>query len=74
MVPGNIPVAAESLEVLMKIGKPWVLRENSQALVLVTNDASDPCIVWASPKLLDYRAHMERSLRRRLRRICERMG
>lgn len=35
---------------------PWILRENFQALVLITNDASDPCIVWASPKLLNYRA------------------
>jgi hypothetical protein len=55
-LPGNIPVAAKSLEVLMRIGSPWMLRENFQALALVTNDASDPCIVWASPRLLNYRA------------------
>jgi hypothetical protein len=55
-IPGNIPVAAESLEALMKIGNPWVLRDKSQALVLVTHDPSDPCIVWASPKLKDYRS------------------
>lgn len=40
----------------MKIGHPWVLRTNSEALVLVTRDQSDPCSVWASPKLRDYRA------------------
>jgi hypothetical protein len=56
ILPGNIPVAAESLEALMKIGSPWVLRDKSQALVLVTRDPSDPYIVWASPKLRDYRA------------------
>ena len=57
ILPGNIPVAAESLEALMKIGNPWgVLRDKSEALVLVTNDPSDPCIVWASPKLKNYRA------------------
>jgi hypothetical protein len=56
VLPGNIPVAAESLESLMKIGNPWVLRARSEALVLVTNDRVDPCIVWASPKLKDYRA------------------
>jgi hypothetical protein len=56
VLPGNIPVAAESLEVLMRIGNPWMLRANFQALALVTNDASDPCIVWASPMLLNYRA------------------
>jgi len=55
-LPGNIPVAAESLESLLSIGNPWVLRDKSEALVLVTNDSSDPCIVWASPKRRDYRA------------------
>jgi hypothetical protein len=40
----------------MKIGNPWVLRDKSQALVLVTHDPSDPCIVWASPTLRQYRA------------------
>jgi hypothetical protein len=40
----------------MKIGNPWVLRANFEALVLVTNDPVDPCIVWASPKLKSYRA------------------
>jgi hypothetical protein len=58
-LPGNIPVAAESLEALMKFGSPWILRANAQALVLVTNDKGDPCIVWASPKLRDYRAVWE---------------
>lgn len=56
VLPDNIPVAAESLEALMRIGSPCVLRSKSEALVLVTNDPSDPCIVWASPKLRDYRA------------------
>ena len=55
-LPGNIPVAAESLEALMKIGNPWLLRANAEALVIVTNDPVDPCIVWASPKLKSYRA------------------
>lgn len=40
----------------MRIGSPWILRSNFQALVLVTNDAVDPCIVWASPRLTNYRA------------------
>jgi len=40
----------------MKIGSPWVLRAGSEALVLVTKDPSDPCIVWASPKLTGQRA------------------
>ena len=56
ILPGNIPVAAESLEALLKFGSPWVLRDKNQALVSVTNDRSDPCIVWASPKLTGYRA------------------
>src|SRR5262245_57932396 len=56
ILPGNIPVAAESLEALMKIGDPWALRDQAHALVLVTHEPSDPCIVWASPKLQDYRA------------------
>jgi hypothetical protein len=55
-MPGNIPVGAENLQALMKIGKPWILRANNEALVLVTNDAMDPCIVWASPKLTGYRS------------------
>ena len=38
-LPGNIPVAAESLESLLKIGNPWILRDKSEALVLVTNDS-----------------------------------
>ena len=54
ILPGNIPVAAESLEALMKIGNPWVFHD--KALVLVTSDRTDPCIVWASPRLRDYRA------------------
>jgi hypothetical protein len=33
-----------------------VLRNKEQAVVLVTNDPSDPCIVWASPRLTGYRA------------------
>jgi hypothetical protein len=56
ILPGNIPVAAESLESLTKFGSPWILRARSEALVLVTNDKTDPCIVWASPKLKSYRA------------------
>lgn len=56
LLPGNIAVAAESLEALTRIGSPWVLRSKSEALVLVTNDPSDPCIVCASPELRDYRA------------------
>ncbi|HMD72589.1 MAG TPA: hypothetical protein VKG05_01885 [Steroidobacteraceae bacterium] len=40
----------------MKIGNPWLLRANAEALVLVTNDSTDPCIVWASPRLESYRA------------------
>jgi hypothetical protein len=56
LLPGNIPVAAESLEALMRIGSPWILRSKYEALVLVTNDPTDPCIVWASPKLGGYRA------------------
>jgi len=56
VLPGNIPVAAESLEALMAIGAPWILRSNYAALVIVTNDPGDPCIVWASPKLKGYRA------------------
>ena len=55
-LPGNIPVAAESIEALMKIGNPWALRDKPDALVLVTHDPSDPCIVWASPKLKSYRS------------------
>jgi hypothetical protein len=56
-IPGNIPIAAESLDALMKIGKPWGLRhEKSDALVIITNDQADPCIVWASPKLRGYRS------------------
>jgi len=55
VLPG-IPVAAENFEALLNIGSPWVLRDKSRALVLVTKDPSDPCIVWASPKLKDYRA------------------
>ncbi|VIO66236.1 hypothetical protein CI1B_13550 [Bradyrhizobium ivorense] len=55
-LPGNIPVAAESFEALLKLGDPWPLGHQAQALVLVTKNASDPCMVWASPKLGTYRA------------------
>lgn len=55
-LPGNIAVAAESLEALMRIGNPWPLRAREQALVIVTNDAADPVSVWASPRLAGYRA------------------
>jgi hypothetical protein len=55
-LPGNIPVAAESLDALMRVGNPWMLRAKFEALVLVTNDATDPCSVWASPELSNYRA------------------
>ena len=61
ILPGNIPVAAENLGSLMKIGSPWFIRSKGEALVLVTNDPSDPCIVWASPKLTDYRAVWNRA-------------
>ncbi len=56
ILPGKIPVAAEGLDDLLKVGSPWLLRDRSRALVLVTNDPSDPCIVWASPRLRSYRA------------------
>jgi hypothetical protein len=56
ILPGNIPVAAESLEALMALGAPCVLQSMSEAMVIVTNDPTDPCIVWASPRLRDYRA------------------
>src|ERR1700719_751348 len=54
--PDDIPVAADDLAALKRIGTPHVLRGKEDALVLVTNDPSDPCIVWASPKLKNYRA------------------
>jgi hypothetical protein len=56
VLPGNIPVAAESLQALSRIGSPQVLRRKAAALVLITGDPSDPCSVWASPKLKDYRS------------------
>ena len=56
ILPGNIPVAAESFDAVLRLGAPWVLLDRSRALVIVTNDRSDPCIVWASPKLTGYRA------------------
>jgi hypothetical protein len=56
ILPGNIPVAAENLKALMRIGSPRELRSKAKALVLVTGDPSDPYIVWASPKLKDYRS------------------
>ena len=56
ILPGNIPVAAESLAALRRIGTTRILRSKAEALVLVTKDPSDPYIVWASPKLKDYRS------------------
>ena len=55
ILPGDIPVAAESLEALENIGNPRMLRDKSDALVLDTNDPSDRYIVWASPKRTDQR-------------------
>ena len=55
-LPGNIPVAAESYESLSKIGNPRKLGRGSEAVVVITNDSSDPCIVFASPRRKDYRA------------------
>jgi hypothetical protein len=51
VLPGKIPVAADSLRSLSRIGSPRVLRTKATALVLITEDASDPYSVWASPKL-----------------------
>jgi hypothetical protein len=56
VLPGNIPVAAESLAALRRIGNPQMLRSKADALVLVTKDPRDPHIVWASPKLKNYRS------------------
>lgn len=56
ILPGNIPVAAESFEALLKLGSPDVLRRNHEAVVVVTNDPSDPVIVWASPELESYKS------------------
>lgn len=56
VLPGNIPVAADSLQSLSRIGSPRVLRTKATALVLITEDPSDPYSVWASPKLKDYRS------------------
>ena len=55
-LPGNIPVAATSVEALMSLGCPWALGRGPDSLVIVTNDMADPCIVWASPKLRGYKA------------------
>jgi len=56
ILPEDIPVAAESLTALRRIGTPRMLRSKADALVLITKDPSDPCIVWASPKLKTYRS------------------
>lgn len=56
MLPENIPVAAESFEALSRLGTPWILRDKSLAVVLVTKDPVNRCTVWASPKLRGYRA------------------
>jgi hypothetical protein len=55
-LPDKIPVAAERYEALLKLGNPWPLDSRLQSLVIVTNDVSDPCMVWVSPKLTTYRA------------------
>jgi hypothetical protein len=55
-IPGNIPVAGESLDAVLTLGSPWMLRSRHQALVLVTHDSADPVIVWASPEMTTYRA------------------
>jgi hypothetical protein len=57
ILPRNIPVAAESLAALGRIGSPRILlRIKAEALILVTKDPSDPYIVWASPKLKKHRS------------------
>jgi hypothetical protein len=38
------------------MGHLWPLRGNSEAFAVITNDPTDPCVVWASPKLKSYRA------------------
>jgi len=65
ILPGNVPVAAESFEALLKLGDPWIIRDDPrlrkeadykpEALVIVTKDVCDRCLVWASPKLRSYR-------------------
>ena len=64
ILPGNIPVAAESLAVLRRIGIPRMLGSKAEALVLVTKDATDPHIVWVSPKLKNYRSVWNRAAAR----------
>lgn len=56
VLPGNIPVATDSLQSLSRIGSARVLWTKATALVLITEDPSDPYSVWASPKLKDYRS------------------
>jgi hypothetical protein len=56
ILPEDIPVAAESLAALERIGTPQMLGSKGDALVLVTKDSTDPHIVWASPRRKKYRA------------------
>jgi hypothetical protein len=56
ILPDDIPVAAENRKALARLGSLRVLRSKAKALVLVTGDPSDPYIVWASPKLRNYRS------------------
>src|ERR1051326_9045774 len=56
ILPDDIPVAAENRKALDRLGSLRVLESKAKALVLVTGDPSDPYIVWASPKLRNYRS------------------
>ncbi len=56
ILPEDIPVAAESLAALKRIGTPQMLGRRAEALVLVTKDSTDPHIVWVSPNLKNYRS------------------
>jgi hypothetical protein len=56
ILPEDIPVAAENRKALARLGSPRILGGRGKALVLVTGDSSDPYIVWASPKLRNYRS------------------
>ena len=56
ILPEDIPVAAESLAALRRIGAPRMLGSTGKALVLVTKDPTDPHVVWVSPKLKNYRS------------------
>ncbi len=61
-LPDKVPVAAESLDALREIAYPWPLDESIQSLVTVSDDTSDPVIVWASPKVRRYRLVWEKAV------------